>query len=395
MNYLSDVKFTNATTEELYPRLHIMDADYIKTLVFAAIKTLIDDKALECKKEWKTCKNQCYKTLYQLVQTEIHSTAYILRALSKMVISIEEKTMLFTLASDLTNLTGIWEHDSQYINIERFNDTSARLIMGFGPSASGKTYWAKNLIKLLSQDSTFPKTFLSIDGGILREASLVYQTILSVIQTQCMAGLDNLVLSNFSLLSGSIFDSEKIKPILLKFLEIQPFKFPLYVPETLGGCGSMRPKACDEKINKYVNLTGDTQWIGAFIWQHLHGSECSYREEQQKCVGCSESGKAREIKEGKKYSSVSYSHSYSQGLIELAKAPGGQFNIHNCGRPEGLSTIEFKGDDRMLTTLLDEKNQTDYKYVIEIVEEGKGGKGGKRRRTRRKRRSRRASKKQL
>ena len=393
MDYLSDVKFTNATTEELYPRLHIMDADYIKTLVFAAIKTLIDDKALECKKEWKTCKNQCYKTLYQLVQTEIHSTAYILRVLSKMVISIEGGKIMFTLASDLTDLTGIWEHDSQYIIIERFNDTSARLIMGFGPSASGKTYWAENLIRLLSQDSTFPKTFLSIDGGILREASLVYQTILNVIQTQCMAGLDNLVLSNFSLLSGSIFDSEKIKPILLKFLEIQSFKFPLYVPETLGGCGSMRPKACDEKINKYVNLTGDTQWIGAFIWQHLHGSECQNPEER-KCVGCSESGKAREIKEGKKYSDISYKHSYRQGLIELAKAPGGQFNIHNCGSPNGLSTIDIQGNNELLVTLLKEDNKTTYKYIVpEFKEEIK--ERGKRRRTRRKRRSRRASKKQL
>ena len=155
----------------------------------------------------------------------------------------------------------------------------------------------------------------------------------------------------------------------------------------------MRPKACDEKINKYVNLTGDTQWIGAFIWQHLHGSECRYPEER-KCVGCSESGKAREIKEGKKYSDISYSHSYSQGLNELAKAPGGQFNIHNCGRPNGLSTIDIQGNNELLVTLLKEDNKTTYKYIVpEFKEEFKEGR--KRRRTRRKRRSRRASKKQL
>jgi hypothetical protein len=387
MEYLPGVQFTNITNKELYPRLHIMDADYIKTLVFAAIKTLIDDKALECKKEWKACKGDCYKTLYQLVQTETHSTEYILKALSMMVLSIEEKKILFTLKSDITNLSGIWEHDSQYIQMERFNDISARLIMGFGPSASGKTYWAKNLITILSQNSTFPKTFLSIDGGILREASLVYQTIINAIKTQCIAGLDNLVLSNFSLLSGSIFDSEKIKPVILKYLETQE-KFPIYFPETLGGCGSMRPKACDEKINKYVKLTGDENWIGVFIWQHLHGSQCTY-EGEQKCVGCSESGRAREIKEGKKYSEISYEHSYTQGLKELAKAPGGQYNIHNCGRPDGKSTIKFNGDNEFLVTLNKEENRDKYKYIV--LEE----RGGRRRHTRRKRRSRRRSKKHL
>jgi hypothetical protein len=406
MDYLSDVQFTNATSEELHARLRIMDPDFIRTQVFAAINTLIDAKAIECKKEWKACTNQCFTTLHELVETETHSTAYMLRALCNMVLSIDTKPnpitftlrsenplKLSTLARPSDILTGVWEHDSKYIKMN-FDSVAPRLIMGFGPSASGKTYWAKTLITLLSENQTFPKTFLSIDGGILREASLVYQTIVEVIKTQCLAGLDNLVLSSVSLLSSSIFDSEIIKPVLLRFLEIQD-KISLYVPETLGGCGSMRPSSCDGKIKKYVSLTGDTQWIGVFIWQHLHGSECTYPVDQR-CVGCSETGKGRELKEGKKYSSVSYSHSYSQGLKELAKAPGGQYNIHNCGIPDRLSTIQFKGDEKMLQPLLNGDNQTKYKYFLEIVQEERGG---KRRRTRShakyKRRSRRGSKKRL
>jgi hypothetical protein len=42
--------------------------------------------------------------------------------------------------------------------------------MGIGPSASGKTYFAKTIITMLSNtDLYFPKSFLSIDGGIYRE----------------------------------------------------------------------------------------------------------------------------------------------------------------------------------------------------------------------------------
>lgn len=404
MDYLSGVQFTNATPEELNARLIVekINSFYIQTQVFAAIQTISNPKAICNKKEWKACTSNCFTTLHGLVDQEIHSTAYILRALSKMVLSIDPVTIKFTITSKnsleiltLTRpsdiLTGIWEHDSQYIQMEPFDLIliSPRLIMGFGPSASGKTYWAKTLITILSEDPTFPKTFLSIDGGILRDASLVYQTILDVIKSQCLSGLDNLVLSSFSLLRGSIFDSEVIKSIILKFLERN--RMSLYVPETLGGCGSMRPSSCDGKIKKYVSLTGDTNWIGVCIWQHLHGSECIY-EGQQTCVGCSESGKAREIKEGKKYSDISYDHSYTQGLKELAKAPGGQFNIHNCGRPNGQSTIQFNIDDRMLQPLLNADNQAKYKYVLDFVEKQSAG---KRRRTRRKRRSRRASKKEL
>ena len=53
-----------------------------------------------------------------------------------------------------------------------------RLIMGFGPSASGKTFWTENVIKMMDKaDPNFPKVFMSVDGGIIREFSEIYQEV--------------------------------------------------------------------------------------------------------------------------------------------------------------------------------------------------------------------------
>mgnify|MGYP001616296616 CR=1 FL=1 len=47
--------------------------------------------------------------------------------------------------------------------------------MGFGPSASGKSYWTKNIIKIFCKIyDNYPDTFISVDGGIYRETSKIY-----------------------------------------------------------------------------------------------------------------------------------------------------------------------------------------------------------------------------
>ena len=44
------------------------------------------------------------------------------------------------------NLSGVWENDHKYFKLKELDPQSekSRLIMGLGPSASGKTFWAKN-----------------------------------------------------------------------------------------------------------------------------------------------------------------------------------------------------------------------------------------------------------
>jgi hypothetical protein len=304
-----------------------------------------------------------------MVTMEIESTAYILRTLSNSIISADNSTIQFSVTGELT---GHWSNDSQYINIMQIGNESqnSRLLLGLGPSASGKTYWAKSIIEIFSNSSpTFPKTFLSIDGGLYRETSIIYQYILEEIKLFCMNGIDNLVVSSWLSGKKSLFDAGIIKSIIISYLKIQKENIPisLYVPETFGDCGDSRLKACISKIKPYIDITGDHQWICLLIWQHKFASECPFNPPYT-CVGCTESGKKREIKEGKKYSNSAYKHSMIEGQKMLLKAPGGQYNIHNCGYYDGISSIEdytlYDSTKNLTiqTTLRDSNTMNHYKY---------------------------------
>jgi hypothetical protein len=239
-------------------------------------------------------------------------------------------------------LTGIWKKDSPYIQITTLGNPTikSRLIMGFGPSASGKTYWAKTLLSIFSSaDPLFPSTFISIDGGIQRETSIAYQYIVEQAKLFCISGFSNLVISTWKLTEYSLFNASIIKKSLLNFLKQQTIPLSLYVPETLGDCGYMRLKTCASKYSTYIDITRDSNWIGVLIWQHKTANECDLPSKYT-CVGCTESGIKREQQEGKKYSNSSYAHSMREGKHELAKAPGGQYMIHNSGSRTKLSIIQ-------------------------------------------------------
>ena len=321
--------------------------------------------------EWISCKNMCKNILGKLIQTELNSTAYILRTLSDSVISVNGSYIEFHIDGPLT---GIWTDDSKYITITSLgNDTCPpRLILGLGPSASGKTYWAKSLIELMSNVSTnIPKTFMSIDGGTYRSSSMVYQYIIQELKSSCAAGIINLVLSSFSLVESSMFDSGKIKNTIVTFLKQQTLPISMYIPETLGNCGSMRPKSCESKYKDFIQITGDTNYIVFLIWQHKYASECSY-DELYKCVGCAESGKAREIEEGKQYNNISYQHSMDEGRKGLLTATGGSYMIHNSGSRWNKSIIEdytnysIHGDEQIRGGLVSDINTQKYNYTYQI-----------------------------
>lgn len=265
-----------------------------------------------------------------MFDTEMNSTAYILKVIGNSVIG--EKIIITIDQGDIKNIKGKWENDKRLFRFKiPEGNINNRLIMGFGPSASGKTYWAENIIKILSEKiENFPKTFITIDGGEYREYSQVYQLVVEQFKGKGYGGFNQLVLASFSITKKSLFDSSKIKKVIINYLSNYRGQISLYVPETLGDCGNYRPYSCGPKIQKYIEITGDNNYIGLMIYQHKTGLECTM-DTPYKCVGCTESGKMREIDEGKKYSSMAYEHSYSEGERQVKNARTYRFMIHNSG----------------------------------------------------------------
>lgn len=323
--------------------------------------------------EWEDCLEQCYEGLHSAVINEITSTAYMLRTITKcfVVPKIDEEEgkpetqkkkekhieFIFT-GSNINNITGLWEKDYKLFDIKIFNPDegtidldnlsaankpkTGRLIMGFGPSASGKTHCASLVIELMGliEPTEFPDFFLTVDGGIFREQSVVYQTIVRVADQVGIAGLSNLVSASFFAKGKTIFTSDIIKSAFRKYLAHQRdngFIINLYVPETLSKC-KKGISSCQNKFEKYIDITGDTNWIGLMIYQHRTSCECPYTKDY-KCTGTTESGKEREKQEGKKYSSGAWEWSYDNGNTAINYAPKYRFRIHNVGKHGGTHSI--------------------------------------------------------
>jgi hypothetical protein len=178
--------------------------------------------------------------------------------------------------------------------------------------------------------------FLTIDGGIHRECSIVYQMIVMNIHEQGFAGLTNLVLPYFSVTEKSLFKANIIKKNMIKYLKLKRYSISLYIPETLGGCNlSLGLQPCISKYSVYIDITNDTNWIGLLIWQHKYGFMCNFNE-SYKCIGCTESGTKREMSEGKKYSNTAWEDSMKNGMVEMNEAPGGRYKIHTTGGKQWL-----------------------------------------------------------
>jgi hypothetical protein len=309
---------------------------------------------------WTTCSGDCLRILNKYMQQEINSTAYMLRLFSKSILGDKSKLQFSTLPnksmSDLLKnhnvddeMNGIWKNDQKNITIQAPVTPFPRLIMGFGPSASGKTYCAKTVLEMMQEaDSSFPDLFISIDGGLYREASVVYQLIVRAIrETTKLKGLKNLVYSGFKIpvFQKSMFDSDTIKASVMEYLNTQRSqKFSLYVPETLSNCYITLASRCQSKYyQKYIDYTRDYKnWVGLMIYQHQTRKKCTF-DEKYKCKGCEESGESREDTEGKQYSGNAWSTSYAAGKKAIMTAPKYRFIIHNTGgrthEEEGATTV--------------------------------------------------------
>lgn len=295
---------------------------------------------------WQSCNswwNGCdWEILNRLAEIEIASTAGILRFLSTSVLGKGAPFFKFRIR-DLYSLSGLWVEDKWRIELVLNGDVPSehQLIAGLGPSASGKTYIAKEILqRVLELD---PAKFLSIDGGSYRENSIIYRLILAHMKA------DGVYFTNLSdrLPSASIFNGDMIKEAIVDYLLEKKYHMSLYVPETLGSCWI--PEKCSSPkkfLKKYMTITNNEKWITLLIWQHKTAADCIFKN-GFKCSGCTASGQRRQTVQGKKYNPDAYSTSMEYGQSFLSATPGRKFRIHNTGTAAANNKIiveEFKAN---------------------------------------------------
>ena len=291
----------------------------------------------------------CNQLKYYAVQ-ELKSTAYMLRVITQSVIG--KGNIKFNITVDIGQLTGRWKEDNKFIIMnDAQKNGRGKLIMGFGPSAAGKSYMAEKIVDIMHKtDPSFPTFFLNIDGGNYRQYSAVYQRVLSVIKynvidaRSCYIGIENLKKS---------INTSKIKKNVMDYLIRQRDKnkqlqINLYVPDTLTSCDLKF--GCMKKIKKYLDITqSHNEWIASMIYQHETGDTCPFKE-GYKCLGTTTSGLNREKCESKKYEGgQNYKKGYKLGNKYLQSAtysnedkPNYMIRIHNTNDLSGKNKSIFE-----------------------------------------------------
>ena len=381
-DYLNGMDFNDEIKKKIMDT-SFEDYNDIESQIKVAVESTL---SAECAKNrcdrnttWINCKSNCYTILHKIAEAELKSTAYMLRVLSNSVLKAEEDDKLnLELTIDQDRLTGKWENDKHYFDISNpskpvrpprpkpvvlnlgsdkdcskmYTDpdlyvecmkgqesltggnNNGRLIMGFGPSAAGKSTLGTTIINLMRKiDENFPSLFINIDGGEYRKYSYTYQMVLKQIRAMnSAAGFANMTSSSIKKLTSKIFDTSAIKREIEKYLMKQKknnVNINLYVPDTLISCSTFI-SSCMNKINDYIKITGDKDWIALMIYQHKTSNDCPYNE-QYKCRGTIVSGESRAICEGKKYSDRTWGDSYKYGNKFLNKGSKYSFRIHSIG----------------------------------------------------------------
>jgi hypothetical protein len=323
--------------------------------------------------EWMKCdkKKHCDSAaLHYLWRIERESTIYMLRILNMGYISKDDTRPLiinFVLShqGDLSapvrdaTLTGIWSEDNHNVELElAFKEHNKTFVLASGPTGAGKTFMGKQICVKLDLPP-----MISIDGGIYRDCSIVYQIIQHVLHEKGWAGMRNLVFTttlekihsvprllriSWTKFFEGIFDTEKVKNLVYRYLVHQKnlnrkiINLPIYVPDTLSFTPSMNDYKDFLALTGY-NRSGSNEGmniVNAMIYQHWEGGEnCPLLLDGNKCVGCLASGRARENREGKKY--PDNPDSYNKGVensLAVLFDESNEFTtrifIHNTGSPE-------------------------------------------------------------
>jgi hypothetical protein len=397
--YVDKIMFDPPLSDDTVARLF---SNLDRTIRIASTEHVLT--SLQGTDEWMNCPPVETKQLKELVDAETSSTLYMLRIISGSIITSEEFNkkykddnelpikpyITFKIKSGLneSDLTGSWETDKKIIDLIVFKRTDVKmktcLIMAFGPSASGKTKIGQSVVSGLHMCGKVQEQFLKIDGGDYRQLSAVYQNIIKIIPSKRILGFNNM--------HGEIFKAGKIKERILDYLRLQRLRIKtqdsdidprkakpsaelitaykteydiankklelefnpdteinLYVPDTAVSCTT----TCASKIQEYNVISGNNEWIGLNIYQHLGLATglsgtffrkflsdkniankfgmCTYSEDQYKCKTCKTSGEEREVKEGKKYDYSTYPLAILQGERLARTATRGWMIIHSCG----------------------------------------------------------------
>ena len=353
--------FIKGNSEILLERLSFLKNETYKKEIRKTIFLLLNKDDVS----WKKCIGSCQKILQHWIHLETKTTAFFLRVLYNCLIGNKRNAKI-----EIKNPTGLIEDDIHNMKLH-VKDSKSRLIFGFGPSASGKTFLVYEILSILQKkEENFPKTFISIDGGMIRESSIIYNTITTITSENFNVGIINLsqptILSSLHV-DTVLFPQKKIKKKLMLFLSKNKQNYSLYVPETLSTCGStVRSKgkdpSCKVLVNKYNKISNDDKWIAIMIYQHK--DNCSLPKKYS-CKGTIKSGKQRELKQGKKYSKSSWSHSYETGKKIMKEAPGYSILIHNSGIKDKPSLITDFSKNPIIKEDIYKNNRLLFKYVPE------------------------------
>lgn len=333
LNKLNDIILTKLSAS-------VNEDKDILTNIFNHVNSQIEILKKPTNNLWKNCYNTCFINLKILINIEIDSTYYFINTIKNSVLTSVDNSKIDLIYDKQHEFDGNFLNDCEYIKLpdSLINDRK-HLIMCFGPSASGKTFWVKNIISLLHKlDNTLPQYYLSIDGDIYRKTSIIYGMILDSIVKNKLHGINNLVSNKF--LFPSLFNARNVKNYTLYYLKKTNTTLSLYVPDTISDCVK-----CKKKIKWYYQFVfeneeiDDLKWTALNVWQHQTKNECPYNE-QFKCMGCSASGKSREIHEGKKYSPDTWNISYRNARnIIINKKNGYSLSIHNSGTSDKITGI--------------------------------------------------------
>merc|ERR1740130_2548152 len=165
-------------------------------------------------------------------------------------------------------------------------------IFVLGPSAAGKTFLTKeNLRRVLTENAFDPRlSFVSIDGGIMREMSTNWEEMkrLPMQRRVKYEGFSDLFSTYFKSSLGT-FKKKVFHALLKKGANMT-------IPETAA--------------DPFPGIRGRTvEWMKLLRQENYHIVMTCVCASRKKCL---ENGQAREVKEGKKYNNVSWSWAMSK-----------------------------------------------------------------------------------
>jgi hypothetical protein len=321
---------------------------------------------------WKKLKGNLYNKLKELFDKEKEHTFIYIIYIHFSILNVNNKLKIYINENEIT---GNINNDIKHIKIMyKNNKLNEKLnIFTYGPSGSGKSYLFNEIISLLF--NTFKsnntdayinkinnilskkKDFLTLDGGINREHSIIYK-LLKIYLYHLM----KYIKYNSKNTKKITFNNTKTRKETGKqiYVLISNLKFTIKKKTDINNLIYMIKNkdlfnASDyfkkylynyfnNNVNLYIPLTSKLKLIkktdiSLFINIYKCNKNCVYKNyDKLKCNNIYNSGIKRSIIEIKRYSAINYNNSYNIAINTLNNKYGGLL-IHNCGTPNNYSII--------------------------------------------------------